>query len=181
MFIIKKAILFWLSAVLFFSWPAHASETDPTLSQLNHYLWEGARKGDIAVINTLIDGGFNLDTADEKGYTAIILAAYHGHDDVVQALLAAGADPCLRDKRGNSALMGAVFKGELTVARRLIRADCNVNQRNQAGQTAAMYAALFQRKELLRELSNKGADMKLVDDAGNNVEALSKGTIRTSR
>lgn len=67
MFIIKKAILFWLSAVLFFSWPAHASETDPTLSQLNHYLWEGARKGDIAVINTLIDGGFNLDTADEKG------------------------------------------------------------------------------------------------------------------
>ncbi|MDP0886256.1 ankyrin repeat domain-containing protein, partial [Klebsiella pneumoniae] len=63
--------------------------------------------------------------ADAKGYTGLILAAYHGHGGAVEQLLEAGADPCVQDARGNTALMGAIFKGEVRIARRLIGAQCS--------------------------------------------------------
>ena len=47
--------------------------------QLNDYLWDAARKGNNDVINTLISAKYNLNEQDNKGYTAIILAAYNGN------------------------------------------------------------------------------------------------------
>ncbi|MCV9877433.1 ankyrin repeat domain-containing protein [Brenneria izbisi] len=146
---------------------------------LDTYLWNAAREGDLTILDTFITAKYNLNVADEKGYTAVILAAYHGHDAAVEKLLQAGADPCLRDKRGNSALMGAVFKGEVKIARRLIAAECNPDERNNAGQTAAMFASLFQREELLNALKAKGADMQAVDVNGNSVQRLKKGEFVT--
>ncbi|QCR10320.1 ankyrin repeat domain-containing protein [Brenneria rubrifaciens] len=146
---------------------------------LNTYLWDAAREGNLDIINTFIASKYNLNVADEKGYTAVILAAYHGHDTAVETLLKGGADPCIRDKRGNSALMGAVFKGEVKIARRLIAAECNPDERNNAGQTAAMFASLFQREELLKALKAKGADMQAVDAKGNSVKTLRKGEFVT--
>ncbi|WCG84840.1 ankyrin repeat domain-containing protein [Pectobacterium sp. A5351] len=148
-------------------------------SSLNQYLWDSARNGDLDILQTFIASHYNLNAADEKGYTAMILAAYHGHDTAVDALLKAGADPCLRDKRGNTALMGAIFKGEIKIARQLIAAECNPDQRNNAGQTAAMFASLFQREELLKTLKEKGADLQMTDANGNSVDTLGKGEFIT--
>ncbi|TCV06320.1 hypothetical protein EDC54_104229 [Samsonia erythrinae] len=148
-------------------------------SSLNQYLWDSAREGDLDILQTFISSHYNLNVADEKGYTAVILAAYHGHGAAVEALLKAGADPCLRDKRGNTALMGAIFKGEIKIARRLIAADCNPDERNHAGQTAAMFASLFQREALLKALKEKGADLQATDDQGNSAETLGKGEFRS--
>ncbi|WON77103.1 ankyrin repeat domain-containing protein [Serratia sp. UGAL515B_01] len=145
--------------------------------QLNTYLWDAARVGNSGVINSFINAQYNLNVQDEHGYTAVILAAYHGHHTVVEILLKGGADPCLRDKRGNTALMGAIFKGEVKIARRLIATQCNPDSRNNAGQTAAMYASLFQRHALLAELKAKGADMYATDANGNNVDKLARGEI----
>ncbi|HHE6471159.1 TPA: ankyrin repeat domain-containing protein [Providencia rettgeri] len=145
--------------------------------QLNNYLWDAARTGNHDVIDNFIVAKYNLNAQDEHGYTAVILAAYHGHLATVEKLLNAGADPCLRDKRGNTALMGAIFKGELKIAHRLITTKCNPDTRNNAGQTAAMYAALFQRHTLLEQLKAKGADMNATDVNGNNVAALERGEI----
>lgn len=145
--------------------------------QLNNYLWDAARTGENSVIKNFIAAKYNLNEQDEHGYTAVILAAYHGHLTTVETLLNAGADPCLRDNHGNSALMGAIFKGEIKIARRLITAKCSPDMRNNAGQTAAMYAALFQRHALLEQLKAKGADMHATDVNGNNVAALERGEI----
>ncbi|OSM96919.1 MULTISPECIES: ankyrin repeat domain-containing protein [Lonsdalea] len=147
-------------------------------SQLNHYLWDAARNGKLHIITEFIHSGYNLNVQDEKGYTAVILAAYHGHEDAVALMLKHGADPCLKDKRGNSALMGAVFKGELRIAKRLLAAECNPDERNNAGQTAAMYAALFKRTELLHDLQRKGADMSTKDAMGNSVKTLERGDVK---
>lgn len=147
-------------------------------SQLNHYLWDAARNGELPIITEFIHSGYNLNVQDEKGYTAVILAAYHGHEDAVAIMLKHGADPCLKDKRGNTALMGAVFKGELRIAKRLLAAECNPDERNNAGQTAAMYAALFKRTELLHDLQRKGADMSTKDAMGNSVKTLDRGDVK---
>lgn len=129
------------------------------------------------MINTIIAAKYNLNEQNDKGYTPIILAAYHGHSAVVKSLVDAGADACLQDNRGNTALMGAIFKGELKIARYLMSIDCHLNTSNNAGQTAAMYASLFQQHELLMELESKGANMSMKDINGNSVSNLLKGEI----
>lgn len=146
--------------------------------QLNNYLWIAARAGDTDVIESFVSAEYNLNVQDENGYTAVILAAYNGHQAALEKLLNGGADPCLHDRRGNTALMGAIFKGEIKIARRLIAAKCNPDSRNNAGQSAAMYAALFQRHAVLEQLRAKGADMNAIDAHGNNVEALKRGEIK---
>lgn len=146
--------------------------------QLQGYYFDAARRGDVAMLDTFIEAGYSLDTRDEKGYTALILAAYHGHAPAVERLLAAGADACAQDKRGNTALMGAIFKGEVQIARRLLSTECSPDQRNGAGQTAAMYAGLFKRDELLDALKAKGADLEARDPLGNSAADLAKGEIR---
>ncbi len=160
--------------------PASPPEATPSQAaqvrtQLRGFYFDAARSGDLAMLDEFIGAGYDLDTRDGKGYTALILAAYHGHATAVEQLLAAGADPCAQDHRGNTALMGAIFKGEVAIARRLLRADCAPDQRNNAGQTAAMYAALFRRKEVLESLRARGADMRAEDGAGNSPERLANG------
>lgn len=146
-----------------------------TKAQLRQLYFEAARAGDLDKLGAFIEAHFDLNIQDERGYTGLILAAYHGHQAAVEQLLAAGADPCAQDARGNTALMGAVFKGELTIARRLVAADCSPDQRNHSGQTAAMYAALFHRQDILDALAARGADFSAQDALGNDVQALAKG------
>ncbi len=149
-------------------------------AQLQDYYFDAARRGDVEMLNTFIESGYGLNAQDDKGYTALILAAYHGQGPAVERLLAAGADACVQDKRGNTALMGAIFKGELRIARRLLGTACNPDQRNGAGQTAAMYAGLFKRVELLDALKARGADLEAEDPLGNSATRLANGEIRTA-
>ncbi|SSB99562.1 hypothetical protein SAMN04488697_1194 [Pseudomonas sp. 43mfcvi1.1] len=174
---------FLLSMLAIWSMSVLADQPIPTepavvQEQLQNYYFDAARRGDVPMLDTFIEAGYSLDTRDEKGYTALILAAYHGHGPAVERLLAAGADACAQDKRGNTALMGAIFKGEVQIARRLLSTDCSPDQRNGAGQTAAMYAGLFKRDELLDALKAKGADLEAKDPLGNTAMGLAKGEIR---
>lgn len=159
---------------------AHASPSDTrnaadTQAQLRELFFQAARDGRQDMLNEFINARFDLNVQDEKGYTALILAAYHGQQPTVTRLLNAGADPCAKDLRGNTALMGAIFKGELSIAQQLVAADCSPDQRNNAGQTPAMYAALFHRKDILESLAAKGADLNATDAMGNRVQNLERG------
>ncbi|MDO9452107.1 MAG: ankyrin repeat domain-containing protein [Stagnimonas sp.] len=175
---------------LSFSKPSHATEpaadyaATPAIagdvkSPLQTYFFDAARAGRTDMLQEFITAGYDLDTRDGKGYTALILAAYNGHPEAVDLLLKAGANACAEDQRGNTALMGAIFKGELLIARTLMKSACSPNQANAVGQTPAMYAALFGRLELLDDLKAKGADLSAQDIDGNTAEALARGEIRT--
>ncbi|ROM72537.1 hypothetical protein BK652_27465, partial [Pseudomonas brassicacearum] len=119
------------------------------------------------MLDAFIDAGYALDTQDEKGYTTLILAAYHGQWPALERLLAGGGDACAQDKRGNTGLMGAIFKCEVQIGGRLLSTDCSPDQRNGAGQTVAMYAGLFKRDELVEAVKAKGADLQARDPVGN--------------
>lgn len=160
--------------------PAAAATPAQIKTQLQTYFFDAAREGRQDMLGEFIRSHYDLNTRDEKGYTALILAAYHGQTPAVEQLLQAGADPCAQDKRGNTALMGAIFKGELAIAKRLMQADCAPDQRNNAGQTAAMYAALFQRTDVLKDLAAKGADLSIKDAQGNEVTKLQRGEFATA-
>ncbi len=156
---------------------ATAVDSSTLASQdLSRYLFDAARAGDVEVIKSLLARGVHIDARDERGSTALILAAYYGKTDAVRTLLEAGASPNLGDSaRGNTALMGALFNGEIESAQRLL-ADprTDVNARNAAGQTAAMFAALFGRADLVEALAARQADFALTDASGATAEALAR-------
>ena len=55
------------------------------------------------VINLLVDRGARLDDQDDRGRTALMIAAELDHRAPAEALLARGADPTLKDKQGKTA------------------------------------------------------------------------------
>jgi ankyrin repeat protein len=169
------ALLLCMAASMAHASPSDTGSAADTQAQLRELFFQAARDGRQDMLSEFVNARFDLNAQDEKGYTALILAAYHGQQAAVTQLLNAGADPCAKDLRGNTALMGAIFKGELSIARQLVAADCAPDQRNNAGQTAAMYAALFHRKDILEALAAKGADLNATDAMGNRVQNLERG------
>ncbi|OPB36865.1 ankyrin [Trichoderma guizhouense] len=75
-------------------------------------MYDSARKGEVAVFEQALPAGLPPNMTNEKGDTLLMLAAYHGHADLVKLLIQHGADPNRVNDRGQSPLAGAVFKKE---------------------------------------------------------------------
>jgi ankyrin repeat protein len=56
------------------------------------------------VVNLLIERGAAIDAADDRGRTALMIAAEAGHATIVDLLLRCGADRDRKDKQGRTAL-----------------------------------------------------------------------------
>lgn len=105
-----------------------------------------AREGDLDQLAAYLDGGLPPNLADPDGNSLLMLAAYHGHAEVVRLLLRHGADPDRLNARGQSTIAGAMFKGEDEVVRALIEGGADLD----AGTPTAREAAtLFGRTHLL--------------------------------
>ena len=129
-------------------------------------LFTAARRGDIAGLQAALAAGVPIDAANDKGFSALVLAGYDNHLEATRFLLDHGANPNHRDASGNTALMGIGFKGYADIARLLIERGANPNLRNGGGSTALMFAAMFGRHEMLRLLLDAGADKDVQDDRG---------------
>ncbi len=112
-------------------------------------LFDFARNGDATLLE-YIKQGVNVDMVNQDGQSFIMLAAYHGHAELVRQLVAAGADVNLLNDRGQSPLAGAIFKKEDAVIDALLDAGADPT----AGQPNALDSArMFGREDLLERLS----------------------------
>ena len=112
-------------------------------------LFDMAREGNVDLL-AYIDHGVNIDLVNHEGQSFIMLAAYHGHAELVSALARAGADVNLLNDRGQSPLAGAIFKKEDAVVDVLLDAGADAH----AGQPNALDSArMFGREDLLERLS----------------------------
>jgi uncharacterized protein len=57
----------------------------------------------VQVISYLLDAGAHIDDRDDRGRTALMIAAEGGHEEIVNLLMARGADASLKDKAGKRA------------------------------------------------------------------------------
>lgn len=130
-------------------------------------LFELVKAGDVDGVRDLVAADQSALTAvDERGFPALILSGYLGHEQLTETLLSLGADPDLRDAAGNTCLMGVCFKGSTEIARTLIQHGGNVNATNLRGGTALVYAATFGHAELVKLLLEHGANAGHKDDQG---------------
>ncbi|KAJ4326862.1 hypothetical protein N0V84_002688 [Fusarium piperis] len=99
---------------------AHSDSLTPEMIEFATKMYDSARIGDVAVFQQALPAGLPPNLTNDKGDTLIMLAAYHGHADLVQLLIQHGADPNRLNDRGQSPLAGAVFKKEDEVVQVLL-------------------------------------------------------------
>ncbi|WIA34734.1 hypothetical protein OEZ86_013043 [Tetradesmus obliquus] len=130
-----------------------------------------ATRGDVMKLRSMLQQGFNPDSADYDGRTALMLACVRGHRDVVDLLLSAGADAKLDDNLGRSALLEACYHGHdcnLPLLRRLLRAGAPVDIGDYDKRTALHISAAEGNAVMVRVLVEEGgADMLVQDRWGN--------------
>ena len=94
---------------------------------LNDQLWEAARKGDVATVQTLLDKGADVNAKFRYGTTALFKAAERGHTEVVKLLLARGADAGVKDTfYGATAMTWALGNKHIAVVRALLEKSAEV-------------------------------------------------------
>ena len=136
-------------------------------------IFDTARKGDVAAIERYAG---DVNAVNDEGYSPFILATYYDHTIAAQALIKKGAEPCVLDPKGINAFMGMAFKGHVKTAEwMLANTKCDINHQNNAGQTALMMASLFGQDDVVALFVKRGADVNLVDAAGNTAESLAQG------
>ena len=123
------------------------------MQEFAHRLFNMAREGSLDLLN-YIDQGVNINLVNQDGQSFLMLAAYHGHADLVTALARAGADVNLLNDRGQSPLAGAIFKKEDAVVDALLDAGASATA---VQPTAIDSARMFGREDLLGRLKGESA------------------------
>lgn len=119
------------------------------VAQFASKLFDFARAGDEQLLE-YIRHGVDANMVNQDGQSFVMLAAYHGHADLVAALAAAGADVNKLNDRGQSPLAGAIFKKEDAVVDALLSAGADPH----AGHPSSVDTArMFERTDLLARLS----------------------------
>ncbi|KAK3347024.1 ankyrin [Lasiosphaeria hispida] len=96
------------------------STVPPEAIEFATRMYGAARQGDVEVFKQALPAGLPANLTNEKGDTLLMLAAYHGHADLVNLLIEHGADPNRLNDKGQSPLAGAVFKKEDAVIETLL-------------------------------------------------------------
>jgi ankyrin repeat protein len=116
--------------------------------------WAG-QYGHLAVVQTLLTAGADVNATDAYGTTALMETASAGHTAIVQALLKAGANANRRDYMGETALLKSGPRASVEVTHALLQAGADVNARNRSGESALMRAS--RHPEVARLLIRAGA------------------------
>ncbi len=130
------------------------------------------QRGDTALVARLIERGINLNSTDEHGTPALMLATLFADAECVRLLLTHGADPNQGNGSGATPLMWAI--PDIEKARLLIARGADVNARSGTlGRTPFLIAAGYPGTvELLRLLLDHGADTQARDSAGFSALAM---------
>ena len=99
-----------------------------------------AENGKVGVVQTWLAGDGRVDAtcvhSGVSGCTLLLIAAEHGHKEIVELLLKRDAEADARDSGGGTALMVAAAKGHERVAEMLLRHGAGINLQNSLGGTA---------------------------------------------
>ncbi|MFL6591401.1 MAG: ankyrin repeat domain-containing protein [Luteimonas sp.] len=122
--------------------------------------------GDADAVRRLLDLGFDVDTVDAQGCSALLRAAGGGHRTTVDLLLARGADPKRAAHTGATPLSAAVSMRHGEIVDRLLEAGAGLEQRLPGDVTVLMLAAALGLPDLCARLLMAGANVQAQDAQG---------------
>lgn len=134
-------------------------------AELQAMALNAARKGDVEMLEPMLQAGMPVNLADEKGNSLLMLASYHGNLEATRLLLERGADPEKRNLRNQTPIAGVAFKGNLEVMKLLVAGGADPSVDQGGGRLPIQFAALFGHTEIVRYLesvSSSGKERRLL-------------------
>src|SRR5436190_13873783 len=105
-------------------------------------LHKAAESGNLDRLRSLLEGGINPNAEDEEGESALRLACWRGHTEIVELLIAQGANVNFAtDSEFYTALMIASYHGHTDIVRILLKHGAKVNAEDDYNATALTRAA----------------------------------------
>ena len=117
-------------------------------------------------VNSWIDSGADVNTANSKGETALIKASHWNKCSCIESLITAGADVNFPSKNGDKALIIAANQGLVNCVNELIDAGADVNSADSDKTTPLISAASWGYDKCVAALLQAGADVNLADKDG---------------
>ena len=140
-------------------------------------VFEAASTGDLERLRDLLEADPALARAHSvDGFSALGLAAFFGHPEILSQLLAAGADPNAASRNPmrvtplHSASAHRNPSVSLAMAESLLGAGADPNVQQQGGWTPLHQAAAHRRRELVELLLAHGADAGARSEDGRTAE-----------
>ena len=131
---------------------------------------ELAKKGDITKLKALVEKKPDLiNKADNKGWTPLHYASFHGNNEVADLLITRGAEINSLDNIGSTPLHRAALSGHLNITKLLLESGADINRKNANGESPLFYAVRRDRKNLTQYLISKGADVNLKEGDGHAI------------
>ena len=128
-----------------------------------------ARKGDLALLQRLVEAGADINALDPKKRDDLNIAITTRNPDLARKALSLGADPSLVTSvyDGGAVIYGSA-KGAVEIVGMLIEAGAPVNRINNVGWTALLEVAILgdgseRYQKIARMLINAGADASIAD------------------
>ena len=92
-------------------------------------------KGDVVLVEALIDAGCDVNCWDSGGDTPLMMAAREGHEEVVKKLILAGADLAMQSDFGHTALHYAAICNHIQFGILLAEGGANLRTKNEFSET----------------------------------------------
>jgi ankyrin repeat protein/predicted Ser/Thr protein kinase len=125
-----------------------------------------AARGDLAIVNSLLDAGADVNEQDSDGWSALIGAVDRGHAEIARLLLDRGADANAARQSGVTALIIAASRGDQQTVEMLLSHEAEVNAQDTDGWSALTAAADRGHFEIARLLLDRGADVNAARQSG---------------
>lgn len=151
----RKIKTFGLDTVLSLSQSADTGHT------LVHY---AAAKGELKLLELLLDHGADIDARDNRGSTPLHVAAAQGRLETAALLLQRGAALECRDAAGWTPLAAAAAAGQVKVAEFLIERGADINARGPL--RIPILKVAMNHPALITLLLDRGADIEARDGGG---------------
>jgi ankyrin repeat protein len=107
---------------------------------------DAAALGNVSIAQTLLNSGANIHLRDEAGQTALVLASYEGHLEIVKPLFSQAKVEHLVE-----ALIAAAGQGQSRIVQHLIRRGLNPTAVNRYG-VSAYYVAMNNKQQEMMQL-----------------------------
>ncbi|XP_067882651.1 ankyrin repeat domain-containing protein 6b isoform X2 [Heterodontus francisci] len=135
------------------------------VAQLSERLLIAAHKGQTENVVQLINKGAKI-AVTKHGRTALHLAAYKGHIDVVRVLLKASCDLDIQDDSDQTALHRAAVAGNTEVISALVLEGCALDRQDKDGNTALHEACWHGFSQSVKLLVKAGANVHAKNQMG---------------
>lgn len=148
-----------------------ADPNQTTWDGLSPMMLAAQRVRDTAMFETLAQNGANINSRNNQGITALMVAVASGNAKAVESLILLGADLEVRDSDGFTSMFHAIQASgrndyAIIIIELLISGGSDVNARDFTGATPLMHSALGGRRDVSSRLLAAGARIDVADSVG---------------